>query len=91
MIKRRHKLIPVNSVTVDCTPVTARVGREVRTILSCPVDEIAICNVVEAVPFNGTFVPCTFQVPCIVSVPTPPCTEKVAATVIPRCFVPPFC
>lgn len=89
--RHRHRLIPVNSVTIDCTPVTARVGQEVRTVLSCPVEEVAVCNVVETTFVDGFCVPVTAQVPCIVTTQVAPNTAKVPATVIFGCVQPTIC
>lgn len=91
LMSRRHREVPINRVTADCTPVTVRVGQEVRTVLSCPVDETALCNVVETVLVDGVLVPTTRQVPCIVTVQVAPNTAKIPATVVLGCAQPPIC
>lgn len=90
MKKKRLRPVPVNRVTIDCTPVTARVGQEVRTILSCPVEEVAVCNVVEPGFVDGFCVPVTSQIPCVVTTQVAPNTAKVPATVIFGCQPPIF-
>jgi hypothetical protein len=90
--RRERDLIPVGTISVDCTPVSFSTGGQVRNVVSCSVSEtveVPICQT-SFVPTPGplgctTFQPVTqtVQVPVVTTVNVPPVLVPVPRVVCP--------
>jgi len=94
---RRHRQVPVNRVTVDCTPVTFRTPGQAKNVLSCPVSQLSLCTTTQVVETqiplpNGcvlnTPVAQTVQFPAICTVNTPPTLVPVPIITCPTTSLP---